>query len=140
MEFKEIVSKKSDSELLEMVYELDKWSPEMLKQIKSELSKRNILPLDIEAHNQKLIQQENQELIVGKEASMLGLIIGWICVFGLVGIFIGYTYANGKIKSKYSDEQFYKYNDASRKKGKVLFNSSIILTILLIFYKLLSNV
>ena len=136
MEFNKIVKEKSDSELLSMIYELDKWSPEMLSAIEKELRSRNIFPNDILEQNQKLIEQEREELSIGREASLVGFIIGWIGVFGLLGIIIGYNYAYDKIKSKYTDELFFKYNEASRKYGKYLMNTSLILSAIVILYKI----
>jgi hypothetical protein len=138
MNFTESVQEKSDAELLKMVYEFDQWSPEMLSAIESELSVRKILPNDINTRKQELIKIESAQLSQGKEASLFGQILGWLTVFGFLGIAIGYNYAFSKIKSKYSDNLFYKYNEDSRKRGKVLFTCSIFLTIAAILYKVIS--
>lgn len=137
MDFEEIVNGKSNSELLTMVYELDKWDPKLLKAIEEELNIRNILPNNILEQNQKLIELERDELLIGKEASLIGFIIGWIGVFGLLGIIIGYNYAYDKIKSKYTNEYYFKYDETSRKYGKYLLNTSLIITILVVFYKII---
>ena len=135
--FSEIVETKSEDELLKMVYEFDEWSPEMLEAVQKELSKRNILPTDINIKRQKLSDIEEAELIDGKQASLLGEIVGWLTVFGLLGIFIGYNYSYSKVKSKYTGKQFFKYNESSRKNGSYLFYTSIILSTLGIIYKIL---
>ena len=87
--FIEIVKDKSDSELLTMVYEFDQWSPEMLECVEQELTKRNILPADISIRKQEAITLEDIQLSQGKEATILGQIVGWITIFGFLGIFIG---------------------------------------------------
>jgi hypothetical protein len=44
-DFRETVQNKLNDELLKMVYGFDEWSPEMLKAVEDELSKRNIYPM-----------------------------------------------------------------------------------------------
>jgi hypothetical protein len=66
MEFKDGVKEKSNNELLQMVYEFDAWSPEMLATVEEELSSRNILPVDILEKKKMLIEEERIELSKGK--------------------------------------------------------------------------
>src|SRR6266540_2298531 len=127
--FIEVVQTKSNDELLKMVYEFDQWNPEMLTVVEKELLDRKILPNDISSRKQELIDIEDAQLSEGKEASLFGQIIGWLTVFGFLGIAIGYNYAFSKIKSKYSDKVFYKYNKDSRTRGRYLFSISIFLTV-----------
>jgi hypothetical protein len=84
-----------------------------------------------------LLDKEDAQLSRGKEASPFGQIIGWLTVFGFLGIAIGYNYAFSKIKSKYSSKVYYKYNEDSRTRGRYLFIISIFLTSLTILYKLI---
>ena len=137
-DFKETVQNKSNDELLKMVYGFDEWSPEMLKAVEDELSKRNILPNDITTRKQQLIENEEGQLVKGKQASPFGQIVGWLTVFGLFGILIGYHYAFSKARSKYTDKKYFKYNEASRKNGSYLFYTSICLSAIAIFYKIIS--
>ena len=92
-DFNELLENKSNDELLLMVYEYDKWSPEMLVSIETELTKRKILPNDIRSRKEKLMELEDGKLKVGRSASVIGLVIGWLTSFGLLGIFIGYNTA-----------------------------------------------
>lgn len=78
MQFESDIKNKTDKELLELVYEFDKWSPEFLNAVESELIKRNILPVDIQDRKNKLIKQETSLLSRSREASAFGLIIGWL--------------------------------------------------------------
>ena len=119
--FKEIVQNKADSDLLGMVYQFDGWSPEMLKEVEAELFKRGILPNDIVEKKQQLFKMEENQLLEGRDASPFGLLIGWLTVFGLLGIFFGYQYAYSKVRSKYTDRIYFKYNETSRKHGNYLF-------------------
>lgn len=136
--FQEIVKGKSNDELLKIVYQFQEWSPEMLEAVEQELSKRNILPSDISEKKQQAAGNEKVQLIKGKEASLVGQIIGWIGVFGILGIFIGYYYAFAKVRGKYTDEQYFKYDESSRKNGSYLFYTSICLSVIAIFYKMIT--
>ena len=145
--FIEIVKNKTNGELLKMVYEFADWSPEMLTSVEEELAKRNILPSDIEAHKQQLSEIEDEQLLQGKEASILGqflgwltvLLMGWLTIFGVVAIFIGHHYSFSKVRNKYSGTQYFRYNANSRKNGSYLFYTSIIGLTLVIIYKLLKG-
>lgn len=130
-EFLETVKSKSDEELLKMVYEFDKWSPEMLTAVEQELRDRDLLPDDIAHRKQQLAQEEAAQLSVGKEASLFGQIIGWLLVFGPLGIAIGYNYAFAKVRSKYSDKTYFKYKEEVRKGGRLLLIASIFVTVVL---------
>jgi hypothetical protein len=138
-DFIDIVNKKTDDELLKMVYEFAEWSPEMLISVEDELLKRNILPNDIGARKQELIEMEDVELSKGKEASIIGQVIGWVTILGFLGIFIGYHYGFSKIRNKYTGKQYFRYNESSRKHGEYLFYSAIVLLTLGILYKLLKE-
>jgi len=136
--FQEIVENKSNDELLKIVYQFDEWSPEMLEAVEHELAIRNILPTDIIVKKQQLTEAEEEKLIKGKEASLIGQIIGWLAVFEFLGIFIGYYYSFSKERSKYTDKQYFRYNESSRKIGSYLFYSSMCLSVIAIFYKIMT--
>lgn len=136
--FLETVKNNTDEELLIMVYEFDKWNSDMLQSIEKELTNRGILPSDIKEKKQKVIEAEEIELEKGRQASLLGTIVGWLTVFGFLGIYIGYNYTFGKVKSRYSEKSFFKYDENSRKNGSYLFYTSITLTSIVLLYKLLN--
>lgn len=138
MNFTDVVESKTDEELLIMVYEVDKWGPEMLNAVELELSNRDKLPQDIQVTRQQLIDQERLLLEKGKEASLFGQLLGWLTVFGIGGIFIGYNYAFAKRKSKYTADTYYEYNETARRNGKNMFFLSVLLSSLLIAYKFLT--
>jgi hypothetical protein len=135
-DFTESVQNRSNADLLKMIYEIDQWSPEMLTAIETELSKRNILPAYIGERREKIVSAEDLKLSKGRPASLGGQVIGWLTIFGLLGIMIGYDYAFSKVISKYSDKMYFKYNEVSRKNGKYLFYTSIIASATAIFYKI----
>jgi len=137
LDFGLIAESKPDAELLQMVYEFDKWGPTMLQAVEDELGKRNLLPPDVQERKQEMIAAEKARLMEGKQAGTTGLIVGWLTVLGLLGILIGYNYAFSKTKGKYGTETYYIYNEESRKKGTALFYTSIVLCSLGILYRLL---
>jgi len=123
--FDEIVEIKTNDELLKMAYEFDEWSPDMLKTIEVELSKRNILPADINERKWQLVQKEDKLLAAGRDASTLGLIVGWVTVLGLLEIYMGYRYTFSKTKSRYTNKEYFTYNESSRKNGSYLFYTAV---------------
>lgn len=137
--FNDVVESKPDDELLKTVYEFDLWSPEMLASVETELEKRNILPNDIQLRKQGVMESEKANLIEGKSASITGIVIGWITVFGLLGIIIGYNYSFSKIRDKYSGEQYFKYDKGSRKMGSYLFYSSIVFSTIVLLYRFMKS-
>ena len=136
MNFLETIKDKPDNELLDMVYDFHSWNPEMLSAVEQELSNRNILPSDIKEKKEILTTQEDIELTKGKQAGLLGQAVGWLTVFGLLGIFMGYNYAYSKERSKYTNKIYFKYNEASRQNGRYLFFTAIVMSSLALFYKL----
>jgi hypothetical protein len=107
----------------------------MLTSVEEELAKRNILPDDINARKQQLSETEDEQLLQGKEAGILGQVVGWLTVLGILGIFIGHYYRFSKVRNKYSGKQYYRYNEHSRRNGSYLFYTAIILLSIEIIYK-----
>lgn len=132
--FKEIVKQKQNHELLKMVYEFREWSPEMLKAVEAELEERKMLPNDISAKKQQAIIEEEANLESGKQASVMGQVLGWLFVLGFLGLYIGYNYMSSKVRSKYTGKKYYKYNADSRENGSYIFYTSIGALILGFFY------
>ena len=134
--FATIASAKTNEELLAMVYEFDKWSPEMMEAIETALAERNILPGDIQLRKQELIKEEETVLSAGREASITGQVVGWLGIFGLLGLFMGYHYAFSKVRSRYTQKQYFEYNDDSRKIGRNILFTAVIIWTFIIFYKI----
>ena len=134
-QFENIVKSKSDEELLKMVYEFDLWKQDMLYAIENELTYRGILPTDINEVKQQKIEEEDIILTKGKEASLLGQILGWLTVCGVLGIYIGYNYTFSKVKSKYTNKEYFVYDEYSRKIGAYIFNTSLVVTTIIILYR-----
>lgn len=141
-DFKIIVKEKSTDELKKMIFdsinwsnEINVWSKEMIMAVEDELIERNAFPTDYEDKRKKMIEEERIILEAGKNASTIGLIIGWICVLGFIGTYLGYQYAFSKVSSKFTSDVYYVYNDTSRKNGSYLFYTSIVLIIISLYLK-----
>jgi hypothetical protein len=132
--FQPIVQEKSNEELLSMVYQFAEWDPEMLNAVEAELQKRNLLPDDIAVRKQQLIESEDIALSQGEEASIAGQIFGWLGVLGLIGLIIGYNYTFSKVRSKYTQKEYYKYDNDSRDNGRHIFYTSLTVFIFSILY------
>ena len=137
-DFKSVAEQKTDEELLKMVYAFDEWSDEMLQAVETELAKRNILPADVSEKRQERIAHEAIQLQEGKDGNGFGIVLGWICVLGFVGLFLGYHYAFSKTRSKYTGKQYFKYNATTRKNGSYIFYASITVFVLAVFYKIVT--
>ena len=136
--FSDVVKQKSNDELLQMAYEFDEWSPEMLGAVEIELHERDLLPTDISSRRKKMIDEEEERLKEGKEASMLGLVIGWLTIFGFIGFYMGWRYGYSKVNSKYTKKRYYAYNEGSRKNGTYILYVSILCLIGSIVYAIIN--
>jgi hypothetical protein len=129
---------KRDAELIEMLFEFGNWNSSVIKLVSEELIKRGSYPSDFDEKLKNLTNKEHELLRQGKPASMLGKIISCICVFGLLGIYMGYQYMNAKEKSIYDGTEFFKYNTSTREFGKYIFYISISIVVL-VFYSKIRN-
>ncbi len=137
-QFTETLQQKSNDELLQMVYEFDEWSPEMLTAVETELDERRMLPQDITIRKQEAINEEDELLLKGTAASLGGQVFGWIFVLGLLGLYIGYNYAFSKARSKYTGKKYFKYDEPSREVGSYIFYTSIVVFILSFLYTIVT--
>lgn len=132
---KEYNSKES-SELIEILYEYHKWNPELIDVIKKELEKRNCFPIDYNDKINGLIQEEKTILEKGLQISLTKKIISCLTIFGLLGIYVGYTFENSKVKSTYTNLEYLKYCEEDRNFGKYIFYLSIAISFLGLFSKI----
>jgi len=135
-ELKDSIKNKSDQELEQMLFEMDLWNPEVLLEVESELKNRNKFPVDYRERLNILIEEEDKVLSDGKSASLTGQIIACITVFGLAGIYFGWSYNNSKVSNRYTGKEYYKYNPKTRVFGKYIFVISIIIALYGIFSRL----
>jgi hypothetical protein len=132
-QLKESIKNKSDQELDQMLFEMDLWNQEVLLEVECELKKRNRFPVDYAERLNILIEAEDKDLSAGRPASLLGQIIACITVFGLAGIYFGWSYNYSKVNSKYTGKEYYKYNPKTREFGNYIFVISIIIALYGIF-------
>ena len=133
----EIVKQKSDEELLAMVYQYRQWETAILIEAEAELQKRNILPDEIRLRKLALIERENILLSEGRESDWAGRVLGWLGIFGILGIIIGYHHSYGKVYSQYTGEEYFKYNESSRENGRYTLYIAMILHALFLLNKLM---
>ena len=135
-DFKDMVVHYSNEELLLMVYQFHEWDAEMLLAVEAELKERNILPDDILIKKNKLIQKEDEYLSTGKEATFPQQFLGWIGIFGILGIIIGNHLAFAKTVSKYTGKEYFKYDEPSRESGRYMYYISITIIVIFCLYNL----
>lgn len=124
--YPEIVKEKSDEELLTMVYHYRQWETDIFIEAESELKRRGILPDEIVLQKKMLIEKEHAELSTGRKADWAGQVLGWIGIFGILGIIIGYHHSFGKVKAKYTDKTYFKYDESSGENGRYTFYVALI--------------
>ncbi len=132
----ESVTQQSDEELLKLVYQVEQLDKEMLDAVETELAVRNLLPEDLIIVKQSFIDKENLQLSEGKAATFPQQFLGWIGVVGILGLIIGYELAFAKTKSRYSDKEYFKYDETSRESGRYMYYISITIIIAFCLYKI----
>ena len=133
--YPEIVKQKSDEELLAMVYQDRQWETDILIHAEAELERRGILPEEIKIRKAALIAKEDTILSEGRESDWAGRVLGWVGIFGILGIIIGYHHSFGKVTAKYTNLSYFKYNESSRENGRYTFWIAIILHVLFLLNK-----
>lgn len=106
----------------------------MIAAVDEELVLRNAFPLDVAEKRKLLMEQEHKRLEAVKDGSTIGLVIGWITVFGFGGLIIGYNYKNARTTSKYTGKTYYTYSAKRRNEGDTLFLVSCLGFIIALFY------
>lgn len=138
--YPEIVKEKSDEALLAMVYHHGQWEEDIIIEAEAELDRRNILPEEIRLRQNAITAEEDGRLSEGIQADGPGQVLGWIGIFGILGIIIGYHHAFAKIKAKYSGKTYFKYNEVSRENGRYTFYVSVAIVVMWVVYHLLNYI
>ena len=89
---------------------------------------------DLEEKRDRIIAKEEELLSEGKEATFPQQFLGWIGILGVLGIIIGYELSFAKVKSKFTDKEYFKYDENSRESGRYMFYISI--AIVIVFFLL----
>ena len=123
----------TDNELIEIIEKSDEWSKEdymlsqkILKDRGSEISKEEI---------EKIKQKRIEDLRTPEKGHIGWLIFGFISAIlgGLLGIFIGWFHWDFK-KTDPTGQQFYAYDQQTRKTGQIIFWIGLVATIYWIYY------
>ena len=130
------IKNKTDKDLEKMLFEIDLWNPTVISEVEKELKLRNKFPLDYDEKIRMLKENENRILENGIPGSIFGKIIACIGVFGFIGIFLGLNYKSSKIKSRYTEIEYFKYDQKTREFGNYIYFISLILTVFGILSKL----
>ena len=133
--FEEFIASHTDAELLSLAYRFDALQPDIRPAAEEELRKRNTLPPDFEERKQLLISQEDEILTEGKQATFPQQFFGWLGIFGLLGLIIGYDLYFSKMISRYTGKVYPEYDEHSRESGRYIFYISILTHSLFILYK-----
>ncbi len=134
--FRETVMEYPDGQLLYMTQTPDQWEPALLLAAEEELQQRNLLPDEMLIRRAQLIAKEEESLAEGKEATLLQQFFGWLGIFGLLGIIIGYDLYFSKAESLYTGKLYHEYDSESRENGRYIFFTSIITHSLFIIFKI----
>tara|TARA_B110000196_G_C20864549_1_gene529011 strand:- start:3 stop:656 length:654 start_codon:yes stop_codon:yes gene_type:complete len=123
----------TDNELIEIIEKSDEWSKEdymlsqkILKDRGREISKEEI---------EKIKQKRIEDLRTPEKGHIGWLIFGFISAIlgGLLGIFIGWFHWDFK-KTDPTGQQFYAYDQQTRKTGQIIFWIGLVATIYWIYY------
>jgi len=127
-EFKEVMSERSDKELIKIVTnERDSYNPIAIKAAESEIDKRNIDTSKLQeirenALKEKQLIDSKKDLEFCKQISRFWVYFGYVVLLftgGIYGIIAGNKYLYSKRKTE-SGNDFFLYNKSSREEGKVM--------------------
>ncbi len=125
----------TDDELIKIVYQFYEWDADMLVAVQNKLILRGKLSEDIISKKNMEIVKEDAFLSQGKEASFSQQFLGWIGIVDVLGIIIGYELYFSKIKSHFTTQKYFKYNEDSRESGWYMFYTSLAFMIGFFVYK-----
>lgn len=133
--FESQISSKSNKELVEIYTNDSEYQPEFVELAKQEIIKRNI-PLDaLEDLKEKKEAIEAQTLAIGKQGNPIYMtLIGLAAIGGGIPAIIGgYIYAYST-HSDVNGEQYFVYNETTRKWGRIiLYIGAGVLSLMLLF-------
>lgn len=135
-EIRFLMNEHTDKELFSIMYRSATGDPEMTAAAEEELRSRNIFTDEIAVRRQVLIEEEDDILSEGFEATVPQYIFGWLGIFGVLGLIIGYDLYFSKKISVYTGKAYPEYDEASRESGRLIFFISVITHSLFILYKI----
>ncbi|RYE21881.1 MAG: hypothetical protein EOP51_14525 [Sphingobacteriales bacterium] len=120
--FDKIVAEKTDAELAQIFVDKEKYQTEFYEAAVREINLRGIDTSGLNTQLGDKIAGNTTQLEEGKNGNLAYLILCLLgAIFGgVLGIFGGYIYAFSKTKGL-DGEQYYVYNEGTRKFGKLIF-------------------
>lgn len=133
--FKNQIKNKTDQELKDIFVKYDNYSPVFLELTAEELRYRNISTNELIDERTKYIDERNDKLSIGEKGSVFWINVGYIAAIlgGVFSIFLGYSYAFSK-KKNYEGEDFFVYDEATRKSGRSMLYIGISVFIFFFIY------
>lgn len=117
--FKNLVKEKSDNELVDIYLNSSGYQEEFMESVLIEIRNRNIPIETLQELKIKKSEIDKETLKLGKQGSQFWMVVAFIISIlgGVVGIIAGYQYYYSKHKS-IDGEEYYYYNESTRKYGK----------------------
>lgn len=130
-DFNKTVVEKTDLELAEIYGNKEGYQIEFYNAAVAEIEKRKI-DVSILAQNAKAFElQRTEELKKGKKGETVYIVFTVLGIFGFLGLFGGCIYAFSSVKDS-DGTKYYLYDKDTRKIGKVVFYTTIIMWTLII--------
>ena len=120
-DFTKQITQKTNEELTEIFINAKDYNPDFVMLAEKELSVRNISVDTAKQVRDNISQQVKEQLQTGKPGSPFYIFLCFILALfgGLLGIYAGYIYNQSKIKDA-KGEEFYVYNEPTRKQGRII--------------------
>ena len=118
--FESQVEEKTDDELVELFLNASDYQSDFIKQVEAQIVKRNIPLNSLKSIKEQKDSLEENKIEIGKQGSQFWLVfylMGSLFTYGILGIVGGYQYTYSKHTNTDGDE-FFVYNDSTRKYGK----------------------
>ncbi len=128
-DFREIIKGKSDAELTDIFIKNTGYQEVFMNQVEEELISRKIPIESLQKFRSEQDTIDVSKLEKGEQGSQVWIVLGFLASVagGLWGIFAGYNYAYSK--HRFKGEQYYIYNESTRKYGRIMLTWAILMFI-----------
>jgi hypothetical protein len=138
-DFREIIKEKSDAELTDIFIKNTGYQEAFMNQVEEELISRKIPIESLQKFRSEQDTIDVSKLEKGEQGSQVWIVLGFLASIagGLWGIFAGYNYAYSK--HRFKGEQYYIYNESTRKYGRIMLTWAILMFVFSAYRILFSN-
>jgi len=138
-DFREIIKEKSDAELTDIFIKNTGYQEAFMNQVEEELISRKIPIESLQKFRSEQDTIDISKLEKGEQGSQVWIVLGFLASIagGLWGIFAGYNYAYSK--HRFKGEQYYFYNESTRKYGRIMLTWAILMFVFSAYRILFSN-